>query len=155
MAAIAAIYEQGIEERVATFRTDAVCPEEIEAWLGAGERHPVLVAQGCGGVAGWTRIAPYAPAAFYDGVGEYMLYVERTARRHGVGRALLEALCAQAARLGYWKLIGKLFTDNRASIDLAHRCGFREVGVHRRHGRLEGQWRDVVVIERPLGEAAP
>ena len=102
---------------------------------------------------GWTRVVAYSDAAFYAGVGEYMLYVERGARGRGAGRALLEAVCAEGARLGYWKLIGKLFTDNRPSIALAHACGFRDVGVHLRHGRLDGEWRDVLVIERLIPEA--
>lgn len=151
--AVADIYNQGIEERVATLRTDAIEPAEVEAWLDAGERFPVLVRESAGAVEGWTRLVAYSDSPFYAGVGEYMLYVERGARRRGAGRALLEAACAEAARLSYWKLIGKLFTDNRPSIALAHACGFRDVGVHRRHGRLDGEWRDVLVIERLLPQA--
>ena len=151
--AIAAIYNQGIEERVATFRTRRSESAEVEAWLRAGARFPVLVRESAGAVEGWTRVVAYSDAAFYAGVGEYMLYVERGARGRGAGRALLEAVCAEGARLGYWKLIGKLFTDNRPSIALAHACGFRDVGVHLRHGRLDGEWRDVLVIERLIPEA--
>ncbi|MFL5820864.1 MAG: arsinothricin resistance N-acetyltransferase ArsN1 family A [Solirubrobacteraceae bacterium] len=152
--AIAAIYNQGIEDRVATFRTRPIEAPEVEAWLEAGERFPVLVRESGGAVEGWSRVVPYSESAFYAGVGEYMLYVERRARRRGTGRALLEGVCAEAQRLAYWKLIGKLFTDNRPSIALAHACGFRDVGVHLRHGRLDGEWRDVLVMERLLGEAA-
>lgn len=150
-ARIAEIYNQGIDERLATFRTWPGQPAEVEGWLEAGERFPVLVCESDGRVEGWTRVLAYGDASFYAGVGEYMLYVERGARGRGVGRALLEAVCGEAARLGYWKLIAKLFTDNRPSIALAHACGFRDVGVHRRHGRLDGEWRDVLVIERGLG----
>ena len=102
------------------------------------------------GVDGWTRVVPYADADFYAGVGEYVLYVRRDARRRGTGRALLDELCAHVAELGYWKLVGKLFAGNAPSIALAHACGFRDVGVHLRHGRLDGEWRDVVVVERGL-----
>jgi phosphinothricin acetyltransferase len=145
---IAAVYNQGIEERVATFRTCPVEPSEVGAWLEAGERFPVLVRESAGAVEGWARVVPYSEAGFYTGVGEYMLYVERDARRRGAGRALLEALCREAERLGYWKLIGKLFTDNEASIALAHACGFRDVGVREHLGELGGRWRDVVFLER-------
>ena len=152
-ARIAEIYNQGIDARVATFRTRPSTPAEVEGWLEAGERFPLLVRESDGAVEGWTRVLPYSEAPFYAGVGEYMIYVERGARRRGAGRALLEAVCGEGARLGYWKLIGKLFTDNRPSIALGHECGFRDVGVHRRHGRLDGEWRDVLVIERLLGPA--
>jgi L-amino acid N-acyltransferase YncA len=152
-ARIAEIYNQGIDERVATFRTRRSEPAEVEGWLGAGECFPVLVRESGGAVEGWTRVLPYSDAPFYAGVGEYTLYVERGVRGRGAGRALLEAVCGEAARLGYWKLIAKLFTDNRPSIALGRACGFRDVGVHLRHGRLDGRWRDVLVTERLLGPA--
>jgi L-amino acid N-acyltransferase YncA len=80
--------------------------------------------------------------------------VDPAARLRGIGRRLLEALAADAERAGYWKLIGRLFPENEASRALMRGCGFSEVGVHRRHGRLDGAWRDVLIVERLLGEAA-
>ncbi len=153
-AAIAAIHAQGIEERTATFRTEPPPAQEVAEWIARGGRFPVLVYEDRDGGAGAAWIVPYAAADFYAGVGEYAVYVAGRARGRGVGRALLEAACAEAGRLGYWKLIGKLFTTNNPSIELAHACGFRDVGVHHRHGRLDGGWRDVLVVERLLGEAA-
>jgi phosphinothricin acetyltransferase len=114
----------------------------------------VLVHEADGCVTGWVRIVPYSAADFYAGVGEYVLYVDRDARRQGVGRGLLEAVCREAAGLGYWKLIGKLFADNAPSVGVARACGFRDVGVHLRHGALDGEWRDVLVVERELGPVA-
>lgn len=113
-----------------------------------------LVSEDEQGVRALALVVPYAAVAAYGGVGEYMIYVARRARRHGVGRRLLEAACAEAERGGHWKLVGKLFVGNHASIELARRCGFRDVGVHVRHGQLEGEWRDVLVVERLLGPAA-
>jgi phosphinothricin acetyltransferase len=147
-AAIAAIHGQAIEERTATFRTDPPSVGEVEGWLRAGRSFPMLVHDGPAGVVGWVRIVPYSAAEFYVGVGEYVLYVDRDARRRGVGRTLLEAICEEAGRLGYWKLVGKLFADNVPSVAVAHACGFRDVGVHARHGQLDGEWRDVLVVER-------
>jgi L-amino acid N-acyltransferase YncA len=66
---------------------------------------------------------------------------------------LAEALAAEAVRNEFHKLLGKLFTDNLASIRLVKRCGFSSVGTHRRHGQLDGKWRDVLVVERLLGVA--
>jgi L-amino acid N-acyltransferase YncA len=83
------------------------------------------------------------------------VYVDRSARGIGIGRRLLEELERRAAELGYWKLTGKLFPDNAASVALVRRCGWREVGKHLRHGRLEGVWRDVLVVERLIDPQAP
>src|SRR4051812_26813136 len=153
-ARIAAIYNHGIVERKATFETRLREPVEIGDWLADSERHPVLVAERGGDVAGWARIGSYNPRPAYSGVGESQVYVDPDHRRGGVGVALTRAITAAAERRGYWKLIGRLFTDNEASLALVKRCGFYEVGVHRRHGRLDGAWRDVLVVERLLGDAA-
>ena len=90
----------------------------------------------------------------YRGIGEYSVYLDRDARGAGLGRALLEALLVRAEATGHWKLTSRLFPENAASRALAAACGFREVGVHERHARLDGEWRDVIVVERLLGDAA-
>ena len=105
-------------------------------------------------VVGWAATAPYSTREVYAGVAEASVCVLRAARGRGVGTALANALAEQAGRRGLHKLLGKLFVDNEASRRLVARCGFREVGVHVRHGRLDGEWRDVVVVELLLGEAA-
>jgi phosphinothricin acetyltransferase len=150
--AIAGIYNQGIAERAATFQTRTQHGPEIAAEIGRGR--PVLIAERDGRVLGWASVSPYDDAHdYYATVGEATLYVDREARRGGTGRALLEALAREAERRGYHKLIGKIFTSNAPSIALVRSCGWREVGVHQRHGRLDGQWKDVLVVERLLGEA--
>ena len=151
-AAIARIYNAGIAGRQATFETRLRTAEEVAGWLDDGR--PLLVAERDGAVVGFARLSAYSDRCVYEGVAEYGLYVDPAARGAGVGTALLEALAAAAEEAGYHKLTSKLFTSNHASLALARRCGFREVGVHRRHGRLEGEWRDVLVVERLLGAAA-
>ena len=84
----------------------------------------------------------------YAGVGEVSVFVTERARGRGLGTALLEALQHQAAQLGYWKLLGKLFPGNAASEAMVRRCGWRDVGLHERHSRLDGEWRDVLLVER-------
>lgn len=151
--AIARIYARGIEERVATFETHPLPPEEFARRVEAGEL--LLVAERDRKVLAWASVGPYSdPHDYYAGVGEATLYVAPPARRSGIASALLNALAGEAERRGYWKLIGKIFTTNEPSIELVRRCGFREVGVHHRHGRLDGEWKDVMVVERLLGEAA-
>jgi L-amino acid N-acyltransferase YncA len=150
-AAIAAIYNQGIEERQATFETRPRAAREIAGLLAESGSPPLLVAQLDGEVAGWGRLSAYSPRSCYAGVGEASVYLERAARGRGVGRRLIEALCDAAGGDGYWKIVGLLFPTNAASVALCRAAGFREVGVYRRHGQLDGEWRDVVIVERLLG----
>ena len=148
-AAWAEIYNQGIEERQATFET--------EPRTGAGLMKQIertIVAERDGRVVGWAGIAPYSSREAYAGVAEFSIYVDRAERGNGVGRRLLTHLAVFAESQGYHKLTSKIFPENEASLALMRSCGFRDVGIHRRHARLDGGWRDVVVVERLLGEAA-
>ncbi len=151
---IAEIYNAGIAERSSTFETDPRSGSDILAWLEGGERLPVLVAT-AERVLGWARIAAYSDRAAYSGVGEVSVYVDREARGGGIGTTLLAELTGRAQELGYWKLTGKLFAENEASVRLVRRNGWREVGLHLRHGRLDGEWRDVMVMERLLEPLTP
>jgi L-amino acid N-acyltransferase YncA len=148
-AAMAAIYNQGIEERVATFETRLREPADCEPLL---ER--ALVAERGGDVVGWAAAFPYSERECYAGVAEISVYVERGERGAGTGTLVLERLCSWAQERGLWKLVSKLFPENTASLALVARCGFRVVGLHLRHARLDGEWRDVLLVERLLGEAA-
>ena len=151
--AIARIYNEGIAEGNATFETEPRTPADIAAAL--GERFPAVVAIADGEVVGWAWAPPYRPdRSAYRGVAEFSVYVAGTARRRGVGRALLRSLIDEATSRGYWKLLSRIFPENRASLALCRAMGFREVGVYRRHARLAGRWRDCVIVELPLGEAA-
>ena len=153
-AAIAAIYTRGIEGRTATFEVRSKTADDVRPWLEDADRIPVLVAEEDGTVLGWARVIAYSAVPAYRGVGELQIYVDPAARGRGVGTALMEATFAVAEEGGYWKLLGKLFPENEPSLALLRRCGFRDVGLHHRHGRLDGEWRDVLVVERLLGEAA-
>jgi L-amino acid N-acyltransferase YncA len=105
-------------------------------------------------VLGWAGLASYSSRECYAGIAEASVYVDAGARGRGIGTALTEALAAAAEDRGFHKLIDKLFTDNLASIRLVERCGFDSVGLHRRHGQLDDDWRDVLVVERLLGAPA-
>ena len=148
--AIADIYNEGIATRLATFETEPRTAADVELWLAAGDRLPTLVAEEDDVVLGWARVLAYSDRPVYAGVGEVSVYVAEHARGRGLGRRLLDALQQRAKELGYWKLVGKLFTANAASAAMVRRCGWREVGMHHRHSRLEGEWRDVLLVERVL-----
>jgi L-amino acid N-acyltransferase YncA len=105
-------------------------------------------------VLGFARVIEYSPRPCYAGVGELSIYIERSARGSGLGGTLLEALTEEAERRGYWKLVGLVFPENQASVALLKGAGWVEVGLYKRHGRLDGQWRDVLLLERLLGPAA-
>ena len=151
--AMARIFREGVEDRIATFGTTPASAAEMAAL--AESDAPVLVVERGGEVLGWAKVGPYDDAHhYYASVGEATLYIAREARGGGLGAPLLLALDEAAERAGFHKLIGKIFTTNAASVALVRRCGWSEVGVHRRHGRLDDEWRDVLVVEKLLGDAA-
>jgi phosphinothricin acetyltransferase len=153
-AAIAAIYNEGIADRIATFETEPRTPAQIGAQLAdKGERFPTVVAEREGRVVAWASAGAYRSRPAYAGVAEHSVYVARAARGTGAGRAALEALCRAYAERGFWKIVSRIFPENTASLALHERCGFRVVGVYRRHGKLDGQWRDCVIVEKLLDEA--
>ena len=152
VAAVAAIYNEGIEDRLATFETRPRDADDVRAWLDDGL--PFIVAESGGELAGFARVSPYSDRCVYQGVGEHGVYVARAARGGGVGRRLLEALCDEAERAGLYKLTSRVFADNAASRAAHVAAGFHEVGVQRRHGLLDGRWKDCVLVERLLGDAA-
>lgn len=146
-AAIAAIYNEGIEDRVATFETALRTAADIRGWFDG--QHPIIVVEDGGEIIAFASTSTYRPRACYAGIAEFSVYVARAARGHGAGRVAMEALIAAAAA-GFWKLVSRVFVENEASRALLRSLGFREVGVYEKHGQLDGMWRDVVIVERLL-----
>jgi phosphinothricin acetyltransferase len=148
-AAIAEIYNQGIEDRVATFETALRTAEDRRTWLRSiAGRYPAIVADFEAQVVGWAGAGPYRARECYRGIGEFSVYVRRDWRGRHIGDLLLPALIAEAEQLGIWKLLSRIFLFNEASRALCRRHGFREVGIYEKHGKLDGQWLDVVIVER-------
>lgn len=149
---IARIYNQGVEDRVGTFETRPRAPEEAAAWIGG--RHPVVVvADASGALVAFAAAFAYAARECYAGVAEFSVYAERAQRGRGAGSAAMQALIAAVEDAGFWKLTSRVFVENAASRALLRRHGFREVGVLEKHARLDGVWRDVVLVERLIGDA--
>jgi len=145
--AVAAIYNQGIDERTSTFETRARSNEEMLKTI-AGD-YPMLVAFGENDmVLGWAGLSAYRARQCYSGIAEFSIYIDRPARGRGIGGRLLSALIETAESRAYWKLLSRIFLFNTASRAMCRACGFREVGIYERHSRLDGIWLDVVIVER-------
>ncbi|MBI5876125.1 MAG: N-acetyltransferase family protein [Chloroflexi bacterium] len=145
-AAIALIYNQGIEDRVATFETRPRTADDIRGWFDG--KHPIVVAVDGDQVLAFASTSTYRPRDCYAGIAEFSVYTAREARGRGAGRAAMVTLIEAAGRAGFWKLVSRAFVENTASRALLRAVGFREVGVYEKHGKLDGLWRDVVIIER-------
>jgi phosphinothricin acetyltransferase len=144
--AIACVYNEGIADRVATFETRPRSADDVRAWFDGV--HPLVVGEESGAVIAFAAASAYRSRACYAGVAEASVYVARTARRQGAGRVALAALIESAQQAGYWKLVSRIFPENQASRALIRSLGFREVGIYENHGKLDGVWRDVVIVER-------
>jgi phosphinothricin acetyltransferase len=148
--AIARIYNEGIDDRVATFETRHRAAGDVVQWLDG--RHPVVVVEDDDGeLIAFAATSTYRPRECYAGIAEFSVYAARAARGRGAGRAAMEALFIAARAAGFWKLVSRVFVENTASRSLLGSLGFREVGIYERHGQLDGVWRDVVIVEKLLG----
>ena len=160
---VRAIYLEGIATGNATFETEA---PTWDTWDAAHAQEPRLIARekrdsgslgGAhgphGAVLGWAALTPVSGRCVYAGVGDLSVYVATSARGRGVGKALLQALVAESERAGIWTLQAGIFPENKASLALHESCGFREVGRRERIGKMNGVWRDVMLLERRSGVA--
>jgi phosphinothricin acetyltransferase len=139
------IYLEGIETGNATFETEA---QDWEKWNAGHLGHCRLVAKAGEDVIGWAALSPVSSRRVYSGVAEVSVYVSGNFRGLGIGQALLESLIECSEKHGIWTLQAGILTDNVSSLKLHERCGFREVGRRERIGKLNGEWRDVVLLER-------
>jgi phosphinothricin acetyltransferase len=148
-AAIAEIYNQGIADRIATFETEPRVAADIALWF--APRHIIVVAEnGKAGSVAFAASFPYSNRPCYRGIGEFSVYVRRDYRGRGAGRTVLAGLIEAAETAGLHKLTSRVFPENAASRALLKGLGFEEIGLHRRHGQLDGRWRDCIIIERLL-----
>lgn len=153
--AICLVYNQGIEDRIATLETERRTPEERRQWLAArSPRHPVFVAIAEDGpgdtIVGWGSLNVYNARPAYQHVADFSIYIERGWRGKGVGRRLLEHLIEQARDLGYHKMMLSTFPFNATGVALYERLGFTRVGILHEMGQLDGRWVDTLIMEKLL-----
>lgn len=149
-AAIAWIYSAGIAERIATFETEPRTAEDVRPWF--ENSLPRIVVEIDGQVIAYAAAFPYSDRCCYGGVAEFSVYVAPETRRMGAGRLAMIGLIDAARGAGLHKLISRVFPENVPSLSLLRSLGFREVGVHEKHGKLDGHWRDVIAVERLIPE---
>ena len=142
---VRAIYLEGIATGHATFETEAPA---WDLWDAAHLSHTRLVARIGKTIVGWAALSPVSRRRAYGGVAEVSVYVTEARRGNGIGRALLEALVAESEANGIWTLQAAVFPENQATISLHRRCSFREVGRRERISKMNGVWRDTILLER-------
>lgn len=147
---IAQIYNEGIADRVGTFETRPRSAADVRAWFDG--THPIVVVEHDGAVIAFASTSSYRSRDCYAGIAEFSVYVARHARRLGAGRIAMRALIDAVRLTRIWKLVSRIFIENTASRRLMASVGFREVGIYEKHAQLDGQWRDVVIVELLIPE---
>lgn len=152
--ALASIYNQGIADRNATFETRLRTADDMRDMIESTE-FPCVVACHDDEVIAFASTSRYRARECYAGIAEFSVYVAHDWRRHNAGFVVMQALIVAAQAHGYWKLLSRVFVTNHASRRLLAKLGFREVGIYHAHAQLDGQWRDVVIVERWLSDNPP
>ena len=142
---VRAIYAAGIATGHATFETRA---PDWEVWNAGHLKNCRLVAGRENEILGWAALSPVSGRCVYAGVAEVSVYVAAQAQGQGVGRELLKALVTSSEGEGLWTLQAGIFPENQSSLAIHKHCGFREVGHRERLGKMNGIWRDVLLLER-------
>jgi L-amino acid N-acyltransferase YncA len=139
------IYLQGIATKQATFQTEAPSWEDWDKGHLSGLRYIATID---GIVAGWAALSPVSSRCVYAGVAEVSVYIHESYRGKRVGRALLKKLITESEANNIWTLQSGIFPENLASIALHEKLGFRTIGYREKVGKMEGIWRDTVLMER-------
>ena len=149
-ASLCEIFNEAVQDHLETFDCDPRAVEEQRLLVAAAEqdpKHPILVADVRNWIAGWVALAPYDHRIALDDIGEVSIYVRRSFRNYGVGRQLMRAVQEAAGGLGYRKFIGRILAANRDGLLLSRATGWREVGRHSVHARLNDGLHDVILVE--------
>jgi putative acetyltransferase len=149
-AALCEIFNEAAQDHLDTFDSDPRAVEDQRSLVAAAEqdpKHPILVADMRNWIAGWAALLPYDNRIALDDIGEVFVYVRRSFRSYGVGRQLMRAVQEAAGKLGYRKLIGRILAANQDGLLLCRATGWREVGRHSAHARLNNGLHDVMMVE--------
>jgi L-amino acid N-acyltransferase YncA len=156
--ALCEIFNEAVQDRMDTFDSESRSVDDQRSQIEATQhdpKHPILVAELRNWVAGWAALAPYDNRIALDDIGEVYVYVRRAFRSYGVGRQLMRAIQESAGRLGYRKLVGRVLAQNHDGLVLCRATGWREVGRHTAHVRMNDRLNDVMLVEHLIPEAPP
>jgi L-amino acid N-acyltransferase YncA len=152
------IFNEAVQDHLETFESEPRAVEEQRLRIASAEldpKHPILVAELRNWIAGWATLASYDNRIALDDIGEVYIYVRRAFRSYGVGRQLMRAVQEAAGKLGYRKLIGRILLQNQDGLNLCRATGWREVGRHSAHARLNGGLHDVMLVEYVIPSSFP
>jgi L-amino acid N-acyltransferase YncA len=144
--AVKRIYENGIATGNATFQTAA--PATWEQWNNGHLEHSRFVAKDDDVVLGWIALSPTSARECYKGVCELSVYVDCDYHGKGIGQGLMKAVIESSEAAGVWCLFSSTFPENKSSISLQKKFGFREIGYREKIAHQNGVWRDTVLLER-------
>ena len=148
LAAIREIYNEGIEDRIATVDTQPKSREDVLGWWNEHtDRYGILIASELGHVLGWASLNRFSHRCAHAGIADLSVYVARSRRGSGIGSLLVRDLVEHAQKSGFSKIVLHALDGNEQGKGLYRKLGFREVGVFRQHGQLDGRFVDVVAME--------
>jgi len=149
---ITEIYNQGIQDRVATLEANTKSIAEMEKWFSIrSERHKVIIVEDKQGyIKGWASLNVFNARECYQGVADLSIYIRREVRGQGLGKILLIALIEAAKQAGFHKLVLSTFAFNYAGQKLYTAVGFTKVGTYMKQGMLDGKWMDMTIMEKLL-----
>lgn len=139
------IYKLGIETKNATFNTTVPTWED---WNKGHLQHSRLVIETDDKIAGWIALSPVSSRCNYSGVAEVSVYIHPDFNGLGLASRLMEAMIEQSENNGIWTLQSSVFPENEASIRLHEKFGFRKVGYREKISKMDGIWRDTILLER-------
>lgn len=143
--AVKSIYQEGIDTGNATFQKKA---KEQKEWEEGTLSFSRLIAEEEGNVLGWAALSPVSSRCVYSGIAEVSVYIKKDVQGKGIGSALLHKIITISEEQGIWTIQAGIFPENSASIALHEKNGFRQVGIREKMGKMDGVWRDVVLLER-------
>ncbi|MFD2100572.1 GNAT family N-acetyltransferase [Flagellimonas iocasae] len=142
---VSQIYSEGIATGFATFETNA---PSYESWDSAHISSCRIVAEEGNTILGWAALSPVSSRCVYGGVGEVSVYIGASSRGKGVGKLLMDQLITESENAGFWTIQSGIFPENKASIKLHEKVGFRYIGKRERVGKIHGVWKDNLLFER-------
>jgi len=145
------IYNQGIADRIATLEVEEKDVDYMTNWFSnRGEKYKVLVAEINNCVVGWVSLNPYSHRCAYQGVADLSIYMDRNHRGKGIGKVLLSGIEKEAIQSGIHKIVLFTFPFNQLGQDLYTSMGYREVGIFKEQGKIDGHYVDVMAMEKIL-----